>query len=219
MRPLHRSALQALACAAACLVAPGAAAETACVAGATPGVAHCVAGLPVALLRTMEQSQAGTHLCWAATVTMVLRRYGLAVTQAEVVQAGLGEAADRGLSLEAVTGLLNRTWRDDSGRALRAVALPQPAWWRAQGLVAPDVLDDLHHEKPLVLAAQEHAMVLVQVAYERAPGRPVRLLRALVLDPAPGGGLRSLRASEQPLAYLARVQMRPAAPLLAAVAP
>lgn len=209
--------LPALLLAGGLLAAAGASAGTSCVATAQPGVEQCVTGLPPEVLRDMRQSQAARNWCWAASVSMVLRRYGLRVAQQEVAQAGLGEAADRKLPLPALTELLNRTWRDDAGQAVATVASPLPTWWRQQGVAAPDVLDDLHHDKPLLLAVQEHAMVLVQVAYERAPGRPVRLLRALVLDPAPeAGGLRQLRPSERQIDYLARVQARPAAPQLAA---
>jgi hypothetical protein len=56
-------------------------------------------------------------------------------------------------------------------------------------------------------------MVLVQVVYERrTDGRAltpagVRVLRAVVLDPASQEWLRSLRASERNPDYLARVQV------------
>ena len=87
-------------------------------------------------------------------------------------------------------------------------ASPQARWWRLQGLAAPDVLDDLHHDRPLVLAVRGHAMVLVQVVYERSSGGGVRLLRAVVVDSSAGGGWRDLRPSERQPDYLARVQAR-----------
>jgi hypothetical protein len=203
-----RSWTQALCLPAAVLAAGSAAAGTACTPTAQAGVDRCVAGLPAAAVREMRLAQAASNWCWAASISMVLRRYGVQVPQETVVQARLGAAANEKVRPEAITELLNRSWRDADGRVADIVASPVPAWWRQQGMVAPDVLDDLHHEKPLVLAVHEHAMVLVQVVYERSANRPVRLLQALVLDPAGGGALRSLRASEGQPEYLARVQLR-----------
>lgn len=212
-----RTLSRALLLAGGLLAAAGASADTRCVATGRAGVEHCVSGLAPEVLGEMRQSQAASNWCWAAVVSMVLRRHGLRVPQQEIARAGLGEAADRKLPLEALTELLNRTWRDEAGRAVATVASPLPTWWQQQGVAAPAVLDELHREQPLVISVQEHAMVLVQVAYERAPGQPVRLLRAVVLDPAPQGGLRTLRPSERQLDYLARVEARPAAAQVAVV--
>ena len=87
-------------------------------------------------------------------------------------------------------------------------------WRRGMGIAAPEVLDDLARGDPLLLGAQEHAMVLVQVTYERrVDGKAltpsgVRLVRALALDPASGNWLRSLRASELQPDFLTRVVVR-----------
>jgi hypothetical protein len=201
----------AVAAAGGLLAAAGAAAGTTCVPTGQVGVERCVAGLPPDVLREMHQTQAASNWCWAAAVSMVLRRYGVSMPQKDVVQTRLGDTANQKVPLEAITELLNRAWRDDTGRFVETTASPMPSWWRLQGVAAPDVLDDLHHDKPLVLSVQEHAMVLVQVVYERSSTKAVRLLRAVVLDPAVDGGLRSLRPSERQIDYLARVQVRPAA--------
>jgi hypothetical protein len=211
-----RSWTRALCLAGAVLAAESAAAGTACAPTAQPGVERCVAGLAPAVLREMQATQAASNWCWAASISMVLRRYGVTVPQEAVVKAGLGAPANEKVRPEAITDLLNRSWRDAAGRAVQVVSSAMPSWWRQQGVVAPDVLDDLHHDKPLVLAVQEHAMVLVQVVYERSAGQPVRLLQALVLDPAGGGGLRNLRASEVQPEYLVRVQVRSATDQVAA---
>lgn len=199
-----------LAGAAFALAAGAASAGTVCKPTDREGVEECVAGLPLAVARQMQQAQGASNWCWAAVVSMVLQRYGLQVAQREVVEARLGEAANEKVTLDDITELLNRSWSDATGQSLQASAAPLPNWWRLVGLAAPDVLADLHNDKPLVLVAQRHAMVLVQVAYERSGSQAVRLLRATVLDPAAGGGLRSLRPSERTLDYVARVRARPA---------
>lgn len=190
--------------------AGGASAATTCVPTARPGVEECVSGLPVAVMRQIQQVQAASNWCWAAVVSMVLQRHGLHVPQSEVVQAQLGAPLNEKVALDDLRGLLNRSWRDAAGRALQASASVLPNWWRLQGLAAPDVLEELHQEKPLVMVAQDHAMLLVQVVYERSAAQGMRLVRATVLDPATGGGLRNLRPSERQMEYLARVQVRPA---------
>lgn len=190
------------------LAAAGASAGTVCKPTDREGVEECVAGLPLPVVRQMQQAQAASNWCWAAVVSMILQRYGLQVPQREVAEVRLGEPANEKVALDDITGLLNRSWRDGAGRAMQASAEPLPNWWRLMGLAAPDVLADLHQDRPLVLVARHHAMVLVQVTYERT-GKQVQLLRALVLDPAGAGTLRYLRPSERTLDYLARVEVRP----------
>ena len=203
--------------AASCLLAARpAAAGTTCAASPQPGVEQCVTGLAPALLREIQQPQQASNWCWAAVVSMVLQRYGLSVPQRQVVQARLGEPANTKVSVDGLTELLNREWRDAAGQSAQASAAPLPTWWRQRGLAAPDVLEDLRADRPLVLVAQEHAMLLVQVVYERSADHAVRLVRAMVLDPSTEGGLRMLRGSEQQLDFLARVQVRAAAQRIAA---
>jgi hypothetical protein len=72
----------------------------------------------------------------------------------------------------------------------------------------PDLLEDLRQGRPLLLAVRGHAMLLVKVVYERdASGAAAKLLQALVLDPAMGRGLRTLRADELRPRFLARVMV------------
>lgn len=186
-----------------------ASAGTTCVPTVRPGVEECVTGLAVAEMREIQQVQAASNWCWAAVVSMVLQRHGFTVPQREVVEAQLGSAANEKVDLVDLGSLLNRSWRDADGRGLKATASSLPGWWRQHGLAAPDVLEELHQDKPLVLVVRDHAMLLVQVVYERSAGQGTRLVRATVLDPSAGGGLRDLRPSERQLDYLARVQVRP----------
>ena len=200
--------IRALLLAGAALGASAAPAATTCAPTGRPGVEQCVSGLSLEAVRALREAQSASNWCWAAAVSMVLRHHGVAVPQEQVAQAHLGAPDNEKASLEAITALLNRRWTDaTTGRSVDVQASPQARWWRLQGLAAPDVLDDLHHDRPLVLAVRGHAMVLVQVVYERFPAAGVRLLRAVVVDSA-GGGWRDLRPSERQPDYLARVQAR-----------
>lgn len=201
-----------------------ASAATACVRAAEAGVERCVSGLSAAAITAIFQAQQASNWCWAASVAMVLRRYGGQVSQEEVVRTAVGLTENQRASERTVSDLLNRTWRDALGQTLVASAEAVARWRRGMGLAAPEVLDDLARGNPLLLGAQEHAMVLVQVTYERrVDGKAltpsgVRLVRALALDPASGNWLRSLRASELQPEFLTRVVVRvlPAGPALVA---
>lgn len=188
-----------------------ASAETACVPVSQPGIERCVSGLSAAALSRIFEPQQESNWCWAASVAMILRRYGVAVPQDEVVRAALGVPENQRASAHAMASLLNRAWHDASGNAVAASAQMLAPWRQAQGVSAPEVIDDLVQGRPLLLGAQEHAMVLVQVTYERRiDGNAltpigVRLLRALVLDPGSGQWLRNLRPNERQPDFLARV--------------
>jgi hypothetical protein len=192
-----------------------AAAETGCAPTAEAGVERCVSGLPAAALATIFEPQQASNWCWAASIAMILRRYGVSIAQDEVVRTAFdGRAANERASVQAIGVLLNRGWGDAQGHALEASAQPLAPWRRSFGLAAPEVLEDLAQGKPLLLGAQQHAMVLVQVTFERrVDGRPltpvgVRMLQALVLDPASRDWLRGLQASEGRLDFLARISVQ-----------
>ncbi|MBK6005281.1 hypothetical protein JJB11_04180 [Ramlibacter ginsenosidimutans] len=166
----------------------------------------------------MFQAQHASSWCWAASIAMILRRYGLDVPQDEVVRTAFGLAANERASMQAVAALLNRGWNDAQGRAVVISSRPLPPWRRSFGLAAPEVLDELAQGRPLLLAAQQHAMVLIQVIYERrVDGEPltvagVRMVQALVLDPGSREWPRSLEPAERRPEFVARIEVeaRPA---------
>jgi hypothetical protein len=192
-----------------------------------PGIERCVSGLPADSLLRMQQSQRASNWCWAAGISMVLRRYGVLVPQDDVVRAQFGSPDNVAADATAITGLLNRTWRDAAGRSLSASAAPVPRWRRHLGLVAPEVIADLDQDRPLLLGARQHATVLVQVIYERAidpdlaSRQGTRLVRAVVLDPSGDMAVRSARGAELQPDVLTRVEVQAdeAATAMAAVQP
>ena len=195
----------------AALWAAPASAATRCGPSGTPGTERCVTGLPAPLLARMHQLQQGTQWCWAASISMVLRRYGVDVPQAQIVDTHLGGLRDESITAEDLAGLLSREWRDGDGRRLQASAEAVPKWRAFFGVAAPEVLAELEQDRPVILGLQRHAVVLVEVVYERSAGAasgPVRLLRAVVLDPALQVGLRSLRPADGDVISLMRVHVQ-----------
>ncbi|TFZ07946.1 papain-like cysteine protease family protein [Ramlibacter humi] len=193
MRWKTRGLAAALGLAAAMAAAPAAAATRCEPIGA--GVERCVSGLRPDAIRAIAQAQKASQWCWAAVVSMLLRAYGVAVAQEQVVRQYWGAAVDMALPVSAIPGLINRTWNDPAGRAvtLTARTVSQPA---QGGLTSPDVLQDLDGERPLVLVVPGHAVVLVQLEYERPTGDDsgAQVKRAVVLDPAAQeGSVRALR--------------------------
>jgi hypothetical protein len=106
-----------------------------------------------------------------------------------------------------MTRSLSRRWADQSDRAFLASArAADPTAGRLE-LTAEQVVAELASDRPLLIGAREHAMVLVGVYYERSASGTVRIKGATVIDPAPGEGLRQLRAGEMKPTYLAAVQV------------
>lgn len=206
----------ALALAGAALALPGTAAAAQACEAQGGGAQRCTAGIAAPLLPAFTQVQRASNWCWAAAVSMVLGRYGVQVPQEQVVRAQFGAAVNLSLPAQALPALLTRTWRDLRGRVLEATGQPLPP--QALATLAPEVLEDLAGGRPLIVGAQRHAVLLVQVAYERLADGRLRLLEALVLDPAAGsGGLRHFTAQElQATQTLARVRVDEDARRLAA---
>jgi hypothetical protein len=173
------------------------------------GMERCVSGLSAGQITQVYEQQERTNWCWAASIRMVLRSHGVEVTQEQVVRRHLGEAKDVAISGAAISGLLAGTWKDADGYDVAVAALPLPSWRRHYGLAAPEVLADLDQERPLILGANEHAMVLVQLVFDRPIGRPgtIRIARAVVLDPQRSPGVRSLTANELQPEFVARVNV------------
>jgi hypothetical protein len=189
-----------------------AAAETRCGPSGEPGIERCVSGLSASAMAAMRQQQEASNWCWAASISMVLGRHGLSVPQAQVVRTEFGDTPNLAATGDAMSRLLNRQWTDARGQMRAVSALPLPPWRRHQGIAAPEVIADLDQDRPLVLGADQHAVVLVQLVYDRpanAKAAPIRPVRAVVLDPASELGIRSVRAPEWHPEYLARVSVEP----------
>lgn len=127
-------------------------ARTICAPAGEAGVLRCVSGLRTAQMGAMFQAQHASNWCWAASIAMILRRYGLDVPQEEVVRTAFGLAANERASVQMMADLLNRGWDDAQGHAVLVSSRPLPPWRRSFGLAAPEVLEELAHGRPLLLA-------------------------------------------------------------------
>ena len=168
----------------------------------SPGMERCVVGLPATALSDLHQVQEASNWYWAASVSMLLRRHGVDVSQRAVVRAHLASDDNVPIAIDAFPRLLERRWEGAQGRAVLTSVKPLPAWRLRVGVAAPEVLHELLQERPVLLAAEKQAVLLVQVVYDRpAGGSPsaeeIELVRAVVLDPASPAGLRTLKPAER----------------------
>ena len=227
LRPLARSLAAAAFCGLHLFAAPAAQAAPRCAPAGTPGIERCIAGLDAQALTRIYQRQQQSNWCWAASVAMLLGRYGLQVEQRSVAARHDPAAGNVTITGASVLDLVSREWQDDFGRRASLSAVPLAPWRRSFGVLAPEVLQDLGEQRPVLVGAGNHLTLLVQVVFERrTDGTPlgpsgVRLVRGVVLDPASESWVRSLRPGEAAPDLLARVevQRRPdASPLLQAAA-
>jgi hypothetical protein len=193
-------------CAFATLALP-AQAEEHCSGPNERGISQCRAGLATASLQQMVAVQERPQWCWAASIAILFAHYGFQVPQAAIVMDRFGEAADRPAdSGEAMTRALSKRWADQQDRSFLASARAADALAGRFELTAEQVVAELAGERPLLVGAQGHAMVLVAVVYERGASG-MRIKAATVIDPAPGQGLRQLGAAEMKPTYIAAVQV------------
>ena len=91
---------------------------------------------------------------------------------------------------------LNRTWKDDNGARFRATL--RAAYDSDAGVYLMNnslLINELDHDRPVVIGAGTHAMVLTAMQYIRTPAGPD--VRACgVFDPWPGRGARDLTPAE-----------------------
>ena len=172
------------------------------------GVQNCKAGLDAAQVLHMRASQEKSQWCWAATIAIVFRHHGFAVAQEEIVRWEFGDSSDRGVTAPAITQMLQRSWQDRQGRAFHASATAGDAPARRFMFENDTVIRELVAQRPMIVGALGHAMVLVQVEYERFTQQgAMRITGAIVIDPMPGRGIRRLTPVELSPTYVAAVHV------------
>jgi len=170
----------------------------------------CWVGLQTDQMAVRLQPQAESQWCWAASISMLFAAAGFPVRQEDVVFTQFGMLADLPARARDITSLLNRTWRDVRGQGFAVSAQHRRPGRDAQG-VTQEMLAELSAGRPLIIGVGSHAVVLGRVLVERpAKGGEVRVLGAMVMDPAPGAGLRWIDASALHLTYYAVVRVTPA---------
>ena len=161
------------------------------------GVASEVAHATASRVGPQQMSQ----WCWAACIEMVFAYHGFAVSQRRIVAETMGGIVDAPGSGWQILRNLNRAWVDDRGRRFRSsgdMASATPA----------AAARDLAADQPLIVGTMGHAMVLTALSYERDARGGGRVLEAVVRDPWPGSGRRTLSADEwYGVMFLARVRV------------
>jgi len=182
-------------------------AEIRCMPLNSMGIQRCQAGLPTPLASTISAYQQASQWCWAASISMVFRHYGLNVSQPEIVRQAWGDLVNLPGSAREIAASLNRTWTDDKGDRWR---VSSDTFRTEPGIAA----QDLAANRPLIIGTMGHAMVLTALTYDRDFASNGYVTLATVRDPWPGnGGRRDLTAQEwYGTMLLMRVTVEPVSP-------
>ena len=189
-------------------------AETTCEPIDARGVQLCKAGLSEAQAKDMLRTQEKPQWCWAASIAMVFAHQGVTLSQEQIVRRQYADLADRGVTGTQISRMLGLSWGDGAGGRLSPIAMDADADAHRAELGADEVVQELSQDRPLIFGTEGHAMVLVQVNFEKH-GAALRITGATVIDPAPGKGLRKLLRNEMRPHYMAAVQLVPHAQVAA----
>ncbi|RYF37539.1 MAG: hypothetical protein EOO25_18985 [Comamonadaceae bacterium] len=183
------------------------------------GIRQCSTGLDAAQILHMGASQEKSQWCWAASIAMVFSHHGFSVTQEDIVRKEYADGADKPLAATQVAPVLQRAWQDSGGRSFFASVTAGDAPRRRFLFNDDTVIRELQAQRPLIVGALGHAMVLVQVQYQRFTVQDaVRIVGGVVIDPTPGKGVRQLTRLELNPTYVAAVQVAAPQQLAAAQA-
>lgn len=165
------------------------------------GVQTCTAGLPSDMAGTIQAFQSQSQWCWAASISMILRHHGHEVQQDRIVSEAWGAPVNMPGGPETLLASLNRVWTDARGKRFRVVG----DVFSANPVTAAQDLADGH---PLLIGTMGHAMVLTAVTYQRDVMGNGVVVEAVVRDPWPGRGRRTLTAQEWlSTTFLARIRV------------
>jgi hypothetical protein len=143
-------------------------------------------------------SQEQSFWCWAATVSNLFAFYGHRVSQSRIVTEVYGAPFNvTGGDYSNMARLLNRSWRDDSGRTFTAqlqAALDVPN--SITTLSNDQIRDALTTNHPIVMGTTSHAMLVIGMTYTEANGHVTDVSQVRVFDPWPGRGRRTLTGAE-----------------------
>ena len=156
------------------------------------GSQQCEAGIDSTLATVTVGAVPPQYLsqwCWAACIEMVFRYYGYRVDQTRIVRETFGSIVNFPGNAQQILANLNRPWTDRRGRRFGVtgdVFTAQPS------TAAQDLADDM----PLIIGTTGHAMVLTSLTYWRTRFGAGDVTDAIVRDPWPGRGRRSLSPEE-----------------------
>lgn len=144
-----------------------------------------------------QSDQYQSEWCWAASISMVFRYYHHPVSQERIVKEMYGRIENVPAEPWTMLQALNRSWVDDNGQRFSSKSTPG----RTNIIAAAQ---DLANDKPLIIGTLGHAMVLTYLQYRAnyllTPFGPQLgpsvITNAVVRDPWPGNGRRSLSPQE-----------------------
>lgn len=168
------------------------------------GVQQCEAGIDSGIASAIAASVDGQHMdqwCWAACIEMVFRYYGLRIPQETIVQQTWGGLVNQPGQPHMILSNLNRQWRDSNGQDF----FVSGDSYSANPVTAAQ---DLSQDMPLIIGTMGHAMVLTSLLYVRDQMGNGEVISAIVRDPWPGKGKRTLSAQEwYSTTFLARIRV------------
>ena len=173
------------------------------------GMRTCVAGIKSEKLTHVTAIQKLSQWCWAASISMVFSYHGHPVAQEAIVKDTYGSVVNMpAISGDVISNALNRNWRDSKGVRFRSRATVFDFQSGSYGVSNDDIVRELKNDRPLIMGAMGHAMVVTAMQYVKSPdGRVGQVLGVTVRDPWPGKGRRQLTLQELQPIYVATVQI------------
>jgi len=156
------------------------------------GTQRCAVGLRSEVIGATTAAVGGqrqSQWCWAASISTVLRYHGFEVSQRRIVAETFGQVVNMPGSAQHIVGALNRVWTDDHGRRFMVQA-------DASSASPLTAAQDLAANEPLIIGTLGHAMVLTALDYTADGWGNFYVTDAVVRDPWPGRGRRSLAPQE-----------------------
>jgi hypothetical protein len=165
----------------------------------SPIISRCTSGIPSDLMH-VEAQQQSREWCWAACIEMIFRYYGYKIPQAQIVKETWGSIVDMPGYPRQIMANLNRVWKDEDGGRFRSFG-------DASTASVSNIVDDLTHDRPVIIGALGHAVVLTALTTDlNKYANEWNVFSATVRDPWPGIGKRNLSATEwHSISFAARV--------------
>jgi Papain-like cysteine protease AvrRpt2 len=165
----------------------------------SPIISRCTASIASGMFH-IEAHQRSREWCWAACIEMIFRHYGYQVPQARIVRETWGTIVDMPAFPRQIMANLNREWEDEDHGRFRSFGDTSTA-------NVSNTVDDLTHNRPLIIGALWHAVVLTALTTDiNKYANEWDVVSAAVCDPWPGIGKRNLSATEwHNLSFAARV--------------
>ena len=175
-----------------------------------PGVEACEAGLPFAPdMRTAPQEC--QFWCWAACIETIFAVAGHEVPQQEIVTRVYGNPVCAVADGPTISRAVSGAWRDRRGRNFAARCEPiidtQFGIWRGDAHLLAAA--DLEANRPLILGALGHAVLLTGMTFWRDGYGNAQVAQMVIRDPWPTNPNRRVLSMQeaQQISFLARVSV------------